>query len=670
MPDATPTHPFSVHDLWRVQRVGDPALAPDGSRLVVTVRVADLEANKLRSDLWVIDADGGEPRRLTTHAAGSHSARFAPDGRSVFFLSSRSGSTQVWRLPLDGGEASRITDLPLGVGGFALSRDGASLVVALEVFPDAASLAETVERTAELAAGKASGRVYDKLMVRHWDTWADGRRSHLFVVPVAGGPPVAVTPGMDADAPTRPFGGMEEVSFTPDGAGVVFCAHDRGREMAWTTDVSVFVASTAGGGDRRDLWPGHEALCTAPSFSPDGRTLAWLAMERPGFEADRLRIMVQAFPDGAPRALTEGWDRSPSALAWSPDGRTIVTVADNLGQRSLFALDVATGAVRTLVRDGFVGEVVAAAERVFFTRDHIEAPAELYSVRYDGTDLVQLTRFNAPLLERVRMGAPEQFTFAGWNDEEVHAHVVAPADFDPSARYPVALIIHGGPQGSMGNHFHFRWNPQTYAGAGYASVFIDFHGSTGYGQAFTDAITGHWGDRPLEDLQKGLAAALERYPWLDGDRVAALGASFGGYMVNWIAGQWPERFRCLVNHDGNLCERMAYFDTEELWFPEWEHRGTPWDAPEEYERHNPVRFVDRWRTPMLVIHGGQDFRVVEVQGLATFTALQRRGIPSRLLHFPDENHWVLKPANSILWHDTVVAWLDQWCKTDDDSPRG
>ncbi|MFQ6114668.1 MAG: S9 family peptidase, partial [bacterium] len=287
---------------------------------------------------------------------------------------------------------------------------------------------------------------------------------------------------------------------------------------------------------------------------------------------------------------------------------------------------------------------------------------ELYSVKTNGTDVRAITRINGEKVAAARMGDYEQFTFKGWNDETVYCYVVKPADFDPSKNYPVAFLIHGGPQGSFGNDFHYRWNPQAYAGAGYAAVMVDFHGSVGYGQEFTDSIRGDWGGKPLEDLKKGLAAALERYPWMDRDRVGALGASFGGYMINWIAGNWPDRFKCLVNHDGNLDERLAYFDTEELWFPEWDHEGTPWDNPEGYEKHNPINFVRNWKTPMLVIHGAKDYRVADTQGISTFTALQRNGIPSKLLYFPDENHWVLKPQNSIQWHETVIGWLDQWVK--------
>jgi dipeptidyl aminopeptidase/acylaminoacyl peptidase len=340
----------------------------------------------------------------------------------------------------------------------------------------------------------------------------------------------------------------------------------------------------------------------------------------------------------------------------------VYAIAENIGQNSLFAIDIAGGKVNTIVKDGTVRSVERAGNRLLFGMDHLRSPVELYSVLPNGSEVKQLTRINADKLAKVRMGEPEQFSLKGWNDETVYCYIVKPMDFDLNKKYPVAFLIHGGPQGSFGNDFHYRWNPQAYAGAGYAAVMVDFHGSTGYGQAFCDAIRGDWGGKPLEDLQKGLAATLAKYPWMDGDRVGALGASYGGYMINWIAGNWPDRFRCLVSHDGNLDERMAYFDTEELWFPEWDHVGNPWDNPENYAKHNPIDHIKKWKTPMLVIHGGQDFRVVETQGMSTFTALQRRGIPSKFLYFPDESHWVLKPHNSILWHETVIGWLNQWVK--------
>jgi dipeptidyl aminopeptidase/acylaminoacyl peptidase len=442
----------------------------------------------------------------------------------------------------------------------------------------------------------------------------------------------------------------------------VLTARDAGREEPWSTDFDLFLAPVDGAGSLQNLTAGDRAWDTGPVFSPDGKTLAYRAMSRPGYEADRYRVVLRPWPDGVKRVLTEGWDRSPGDLAWSQDGRTLYATADNLGQTSLFAIDVADGMIRTLVGAGHAASPVVGRDRIVFALDHLRSPAELHAVRPDGSGLQAITRVNAERLAGLAFGDTEQITFKGANDETVYAWIVKPVGFDPSKRYPVAFLVHGGPQGSFSNNFHYRWNPQIYAAAGYATMMVDFHGSTGYGQRFTDAINGDWGGKPLVDLQKGLDAALARFPWMDGDRACALGASYGGFMINWIAGNWPDRFKCLVNHDGNLDERFAYFAPEELWFPEWEHGGTPWDHPEGYGKHNPIDHVAKWKAPMLVIHGGRDYRVVYTEGLGTFTALQRRGIPSRFLFFPDENHWVLKPANSVQWHDTVLDWLAQWTK--------
>jgi len=658
------THPFSIHDMLAMSRISEPDAAPDGSRVAFVVRETDLDANRGRQDIWVAALEGAEPRRLTTHPDADTSPHFSPDGRTIHFLSRRGGSSQVWSIPVDGGEATRITDLPLDVSSFVLSPDGRRIAVSLDVYPDCETIACTVEREKERSARKTTGQLYERLFVRHWDTWKDGRRSHVFVLPVAGGEPIDVLRGMEADSPTKPFGGSEDYAFTPDGASIVFTARDVGREEAWSTDFDLWVAPVDGSSKPRCLTDANPAWDGHPVFSPDGKTLAYLAMARAGYESDQFRVVLLGWPDGPRRVLTEAWDRSLESLVWAPDGRTIFANAQNLGHKSLFAIDSRTGEARTLVREGTVSALTAAGTRIVYALDHLRSPAELYSIGADGAGTRRITGLNDARLAAARMGQPEQFTFAGWNGETVHAWVVRPVDFDPARKVPVAFLIHGGPQGSFSNQFHYRWNPQVYAGAGYAAVMVDFHGSTGYGQAFTDSIGRDWGGKPLEDLQKGLAAAVERYPWLDGDRVAALGASYGGYMINWIAGAWPDRFRCLVSHDGNLDERMAYFDTEELWFPEWERGGTPWDVPEAYAAHNPIDLVGKWRTPTLVIHGGLDFRVVDTQGLSTFTALQRRGVPSQFLYFPDENHWVLKPHNSIQWHETVLAWLARWTRAE------
>ncbi|MGE3181513.1 MAG: prolyl oligopeptidase family serine peptidase [Phycisphaerae bacterium] len=654
------SHPFSVHDMLAMDRVGSPVASGDGKHIAFTVRKTDLEANKGITNIWLLTGDN--VRQITSHESSSHSPEWSADGKALYFLSGRGGSSQVWKLALDGGEAQKVTDLPLDVGAFHVSPDGKQLVVSVEVFPEDSSIQDTKKKLDEIAKGKTTGQLYDKLFFRHWDTWKDGRRAQLFAVPVAGGDPVALMPGMDADVPSKPFGGAEDFTITPDSKGVVFAARDAGREEPWSTDFDLFYAPLDGMAKPKNLTPDNGSWQGQPTFSPDGKSLAYTAMQRPGFEADRFRIMLMEWPDGASRTLTEDWDRSAGSLTWSADGKTIYTAANNLGQHSLFAVNVADGSVKTLVKDGSVAGIAVAGDKVVYGWDDLKNPVELYSISPDGSGTQKLTRLNDEKLAKAKVGDMEQFAFKGWNNETVYCYVVKPVDFDPNKKYPVAFLIHGGPQGSFGNHFHYRWNPQAYAGAGYAAVMVDFHGSTGYGQEFTDSITGHWGDRPLEDLQKGLAATLERYPWMDGERVGALGASYGGYMINWIAGNWPDRFKCLVNHDGNLDERMAYFDTEELWFPEWEHGGTPWDNPEGYSKHNPIDHIAKWKTPMLVIHGGKDYRVVDTQGMSTFTLLQRKGIPSQFLYFPDENHWVLQPANSILWHETVIAWLDRWLK--------
>ncbi|MCP4146337.1 MAG: S9 family peptidase [bacterium] len=654
-------HPFCVKDLVTMNRISGQTVSPDGKWVVFSLRETDLDADKGRKNLWLIGTNGKDLRQLTSTEKNNWNPLWSKDGQKIFFLSSRSGSTQVWRMPMAGGEAVQVTKEPLGVANLILSADGKKMAFSMEVFPGKC-VKNTVKQLEAVKKQKTSGRIYDKLFFRHWDTWNDGRRNHIFVLPIEGGTAVDVMKDMDADSPLKPFGGSEEFSFTPDGNSIVFTAANSGRAEAWSTNFDLFVAPVDGSVPPKCITGKNKAWDTTPVFSPDGKTMAYLAMTRPNFEADRYRIMLRSWPDGPERELAPNWDRSPGSIAWCPKGKSIYVIAGNLGQNSLFVIDIKKGSVKTLVRDGKVKSIDFAGKRIVYGLESMKSPMELFSVDAKGKKVQSITAVNAEKLAAIKIGEYEQFTFKGWNDETVYAYMMKPVDFDPAKKYPVAFLIHGGPQGSFGNKFHYRWNPQTYAGAGYAAVMVDFHGSTGYGQAFTDSISHDWGGKPFEDLQKGLAAALKKYPWMDGERVGALGASYGGYMINWIAGNWPSRFRCLINHDGNLDERMAYYDTEELWFPEWEHGGTPWDNPEGYTKHNPVEFIKNWKTPMLVIHGALDFRVVETQGMSTFTVLQRMGIPSKFLYFPDENHWVLSPNNSILWHDTVIDWLDQWCK--------
>ncbi len=655
-------HPFTAQDLWSMDRVFGPAVSPDGERVVFVVRSTDFGADRGRTDLWLMRSDGSGLRRLTSHEAGDVSPMWTPDG-SVLFLSSRSGSYQAWRIDPDGGEASQVTDLPQGISNLILAPTGKHIAFTMEVYLDCETLECTMSRLEEIAGRKASGRVYDHLFVRHWDTWKDGRRSHLFTLPLDGAgaaTPVDVTLGMDADVPSKPFGGAEEITFTPDGSALVFAAREGGTAEVNSTDFNLYLAPADGSSDPELLTGANAAWDTHPVFSPDGRTLAYLAMERPGYESDRFGLVLRDWASGKERKLAPEWDRSVGDFLFQADGGSLLVTAQDVGEVGLFELDLTSGEVRRLVGGGHVRSPRPAGDRVVFGFDDLKAPVELFSIARDGGDRRQLTGFNRERLSEIEFGDFEQFSFAGWNDETVHGYLVEPVNRQEGKKYPLAFIIHGGPQGSSDNDFHYRWNPQVYAGAGYAVVMIDFHGSTGYGQDFTDSIREDWGGKPLQDLQLGLSAALERYPWIDGDRACALGASYGGFMVNWIAGNWPDRFRCLVNHDGVFDNRSMYFATEELWFPEWDHGGPYWMNPEGHERHNPVLHVAKWRTPMLVVQGELDYRIPVSQGLATFTALQRQGIPSRLLYFPDENHWVLSPANGLLWHQEVLDWLKRW----------
>jgi len=677
---AADPHPFNVRDLVTAQRITDPQPSPQGDRIAFVLRTTDLEANRGRLDLWMVGAGGGDPVRLTSDPGPDDNPRWSPDGRSLYFLSARSGSNQVWRLPVDPGGAGaagdpvqpvQVTHLPLDAANLTLSPDGSRLLFSLEVFPDCPTLACTRERLDAKEKNKSSGQLYqgDVGFVRHWDVWSTGLRNHLFTLPASGeGEPVDLTRGMNADSPSRPYGGAEELAFSPDGRTVVFSARAGGREEPWSTNFDLYSVPADGSAAPTNLTSANLAWDTQPAFSPDGKTLAYLAMSRPGFEADRFHIRLRDLATGRERVLADAWDRSSNGVVFSADGRTLYTTAADVGQTPLFAIDVATGKVTKVVATGHVHDPHPMGDRLVYGLDTMTSPVELFTVRPDGSGATQVTHVNRELLAGVQMSQPEHFSFKGANGDTVWGWITRPVGFQEGRKYPLAFIIHGGPQGSISNEFHYRWNPQPYAGAGYAVVAIDFHGSTGYGQAFTDAISRDWGGKPLVDLQKGLEAALQRSPWIDGGRVCALGASYGGFMTNWIQGNWPDRFKCLVTHDGVFDQRMMYYSTEELWFPEWEMGGPYWKGSALYEKNNPVNFVERWKTPMLVVHGGLDYRIPVTQGLAAFNTLQRKGIPSQFLYFPDENHWVLKPGNSILWHDTVLAWLDRWLKPDGQAP--
>ncbi|MFT3790086.1 MAG: S9 family peptidase [Rudaea sp.] len=660
-------HPFGIHDLVMLDRVSDPQISPDGKRAAYQVRETDYEKNKGKNGIWLIDL--GNPKaqaaRLTDTTVNATAPRWSADGAAVYYQD----KGQVWRLPAGGkGAAVQVTNLAVDVNAYKLSPDGKHVLLSIDMYPDCGkesdAIACTKQRLDDKEKAKATGRVYDKLFVRHWDTWADGRRSQWFVAAIgADGKidmPHLVTQGIDGDVPSKPFGGDDEFEFSPDGKTVYFSVRIAGNSEPWSTNFDIYSVPADASAAPKNLTGANKAWDTSPVPSADGRTLYYLAMKRPTFEADRFGIMAMDLASGATREIDPQWDRSAGSLKLSDDGKTLYATADDNGEHPLFAIDVATGNAAKLAGEGSIHEYSVRGNDIVFSRTTLKTPADLFRIGAKGGKAVELTNQNSTRMAFVETGAFEPFTFKGANGDSVQGYMVKPVGFDKSKKYPVAFLIHGGPQGAFGNDWSYRWNPQTYAGQGFAVVMVNFHGSTGYGQAFTDSISGDWGGKPLEDLQKGWVAALEKYTFLDGDRACALGASYGGYMIYWIAGKWNQPWKCLVDHDGVFDNRMMGYSTEELWFSEWENKGTPWEKPDNYEKFNPVNYVKDWRAPMLVVHSEQDFRIPVEQGIAAFTALQRRGIPSELLTFPDENHWVLKPQNSVLWHDTVNAWLKRW----------
>jgi dipeptidyl aminopeptidase/acylaminoacyl peptidase len=659
-------HPLSAKDLIGLDRVSDAHVSPDGQMAVYDLATLDAAANKRVHSIWMITTDGkGAPFKLTD---GS-SPRWSPGDRFVYYTAPVKGVQQVWRIntvhPEKG--AHPVTDLPLDVDSFRLAPDGKTLVVSMAVFPDSEDPAATNAREDAKAKDKASGKLYDKLFIRHWDTWADGTKNHLFALKLgadgaAAGAPIPLMKGFDGDAPSKPFGGDEDYNITPDSKTVVFSARLAGTSEPWSTNFDLYSAPLDGSAPPRDFTADNKAWDAAPAFSPDGKLAAHRAMKRPGFEADRFGVIL--YDGSTSREIDPNWDRSADKIAFSGDDKSLYVLATDDGRNRLFQMDVKTGAVKLLTGDADINDFdvahTSAGDVIVYAHDAMNAPSQLYALR-PGHAPVQLTHADDAALKDVQFADYQRFSFTGWSGDKVSGWITKPYGWQAGKTYPVVMMIHGGPQGSWEDSWSYRWNPQVWAGWGYAVVNVDFHGSTGYGQAFTDAISGHWGDRPLEDLQKGWDAALKQNPWIDGSRACAAGASYGGFMTYWIAGVWNAPFKCLIDHDGVFDDRMMGYETEELWFSEWEHdHKTVWESPENYEKFNPIDHVADWKDPILVIHSGKDFRIPLDQGIAAFTAAQRRGIPSEFLTFPDENHWVLKPANSLLWHQTVKDWLARW----------
>jgi dipeptidyl aminopeptidase/acylaminoacyl peptidase len=669
---------MTVDDLLAVKSVSDPQVSPDGKLVVYVVSELDRSTEKSNSDLYLIPFAGGEPRRLTTSTGADNHPRWSPDGKSIAFLSTRSGSAQVWLLPIDGGEARPITRLPIDIAGPIWSPRGDKIAFVASVYPG-----KTPEQTAriheEKGKEKSKVKVFDRLMVRHWDSWDDGKRSHLFVADVATGQAKDLTPKLTVNVPPGPFGGSSDYAFAPNGNELAFTAEPV-KDMPWSTNTDIWIVSVKGNEPQNltDENPGADAQ---PSYSPDGDYLAYVSQERAGFEADRWALKVRDRESGESTDVTPRIDRPVQSFAWGASRQVakpfpgtvhdLFVVLDDAGSvtiRGLGFLSDGDGHIFLNERPrGISGgvnnspQVLPGGDDLVFVRGTSNAPNELYKAKPDGSGLTALTRHNAELVSGLDLSRVEGFKFQGAEGDEVSGWLVKPPGFDPSKKYPVVFLIHGGPQGAWHDEWHNRWNYGLFAAPGYAVVAINPRGSTGYGQKFTDQISQDWTGRVFEDLMKGLDHALKTYPFLDGSKMAAAGGSYGGFMVNWIAGH-TDRFKALVSHAGVFDLTSMYATTEELWFPEWEFGGLPWERPRLYLDQTPSSFAGHFKTPTLVIHGALDFRVPEAQGIGMFTSLQRKGVPSRLVLFPDEGHWITRPANRLVWWREVHGWLAKYLK--------
>lgn len=652
--------PMTVEDLLAVKGVSDPQVSPDGALVVYVVSEIDREANKANTSLWLVPAAGGEPKRLTNTPGTNTHPRWSPDGKTIAFVSSRGGSSQIWLLPIDGGEARQLTELPIDVGGPIWSPGGDRLAFVAEVYPGM-SPGETADKDKEKQEAPSKARTFDELMIRHWATWNEGKRSHLFICDAKTGAARDLIPEWKANVPPAPFGDSSDYAWSGDGAALAFTSEPL-EDHAWSTNTDIWLVP-AEGGEAKNLTAANKGADAKPAFSADGRLLAYLRQERAGFEADQwvLNTMPAGQEGGRPIPVSKGLDRPVISYRWDSAGPNLIAVIDEGGYEPV--IDFPTMARRSplpLLKEGTHGSVTRTKDgALVFLKHAADKPQEIYRADGDGQNLTALTRHNDELVGQLDLATAESFTFEGAAGNTVQGWLVKPPGFDATKKYPVLFLIHGGPQGSWHDEWHNRWNYGLFAAPGYCVVAVNPRGSTGFGQTFTDQISRDWNGKVYDDLMKGLDHALGAYPFLDAERMAAAGGSYGGYMVNWIADH-SDRFKGLISHAGIFDLTSMNVTTEELWFSEWEFGGMPWQTPELHVAMSPSTFAKNFKTPTLVIHGALDFRVPDAQGLGMFTALQRLGVPSRYVWFPDEGHWILKPANRVVWWNEMHAWLKKY----------
>ncbi|HTB94725.1 MAG TPA: S9 family peptidase [Candidatus Sulfotelmatobacter sp.] len=655
-------HAITFDDMMKLHRVSAPQVSADGKWVAFSVSTPDMEANRNASNVWIVSTAGGEAMQVTQSGHDSSPA-WSPDGKTLAFLSSRDGNSQVYLLSMEGGEAKKLTTLSTGADLFQWSPDGKTIAFTSAVYLDCKDDTCNSKRDEEKEKSKVKARIYDHLLFRHWDHWNEGKRSHLFVMPVDGNTSARdLTPTADYDIPPDERGEANDFAFSPDGKEICYTAVPDKVE-AISTNGELFLVPVAGGEAKKITTnPGFDGN---PVYSPDGQYIAYHAQLTAEYEADRWRVMLYDRKSGKTENLSEGFDRSAANLSWSPDSKTIYFLAENETLQPLYSMEARTGATPKKVVDGFNSAYSFSADgkTLVTERTSLTMPGELYVAAGDGSGLKQLTHQNDALLATLEMNAPEKFWFEGAEGTKVEAMVVKPPQFTPGKKYPTIVLLHGGPQTMWSDAWGYRWNAEVFSAAGYVTLMINRRGSTGYGQKFTDEITNDWGGRAYTDVMKGIDSAIAKYPFIDKTKLAAAGGSYGGYMADWLATH-TDRFKAIVSHAG-VYDKSSMFATEELWFEEHDMQGTPWSAPENYKKWSPSTYageLGKYKTPTLVVCGEKDYRVPYTQSLEFFTALQRQGVPSKLLVFPDEGHWVLKPQNAQLWYKTFLDWMGTYVK--------
>jgi dipeptidyl aminopeptidase/acylaminoacyl peptidase len=685
-------YPFTFEDMMKLKRVGEPVPSPDGKWVLFAAVDVDLAANKKTSHIWIVPLAGGPERVLIADQDGDR-PRWAPDGKRFAFLSNKEGGSQIWVADFDDTAGAvtvvnKLTSIATEAGGEIWAPDGKNILFTSDVYPecDGAPEAEVTCNAKEVKDtedSKVKAIIFDRLLYRHWNAYKRGLRTHIFVIPVyalfgypggtgpmtvSGLVPHDLTPG-DYDAPPFSLGGQDNYAFSPDGQEICYTSNHDKVEAA-STNNDLWIVSVNGGAagsvQAKNITTDNPASDSTPLYSPDGKYIAYRAQQRPGYESDRFRLMLYDRKTGEKRDLTETFGGWIGTFTWFPDSSRIYFSSESSGISPVFAIHPAGPEAKALfVRENAAGysddlAITNDGKILLFTRMTLQHPVEIYKLALPPESAVQpLTHMNDAVLSQVAMSPLEPFWFTGAHGDKVEGFLVKPPNFDASKKYPVKFLIHGGPEGAWGDDWSYRWNPELFATNGYVVIMINFHGSTGYGQKFIDAINGDWGGAPFEDLMKGLDYAEAHYGFIDKDRECALGASYGGYMANWVVGH-TDRFKCIVSHDGMFNSISAWGTTEELWFNNWEFKGTPYTNPAMYEKWSPRNSAKKFKTPTLVVHGQLDYRLDVSEGFQLFTTLQTMGVPSKMLYFPDEGHWVLKPQNSQLWWKTVSDWVDQW----------